>query len=106
VSLTNPAVNSLTQIPIDGLTGTAGDVVISPPAGSGVTIDSTVATLSDFRVAGATNGVVATGVANAMTLSNVEVQGSSANGLLLTGTWAATGRWTSSRVRTAPAAVG
>src|SRR5262249_37406936 len=102
---TNPAANSLTQLTLDGLTGTASDVVINPVAGAGVTIDTTAAgitggiTLSDLKVTGATNGVVANGITNSLTVNNVEVQGNSGVGLDLSGSGAATASLTLSGVK-------
>jgi hypothetical protein len=71
-----------------GTTGTATDVKIDPPSGSGVTITADGVTLKNLQVTGsAATGVVATNVID-LTLENVQVNANHGAGLDLQGSGA------------------
>jgi hypothetical protein len=104
------AVNVTKQLTLQGLTGTAADVVVDPAAGVGITVAADGVVVRDLRVTGATDGIAAPAAIAGLTvtnvtadantddgidldaaggtvaLTNVRVTGNTGNGLELTGT--------------------
>ncbi len=71
---------------LDGVTGTASDVVIDPPSGNGITLAADGITVRDLKVTDAFDGIAGDGVdgVSAVTLNNVETIDNTRYGVVLT----------------------
>jgi len=69
---------------LEGITGTATDVVIDPAAGAAITVGASGVTIQDLRVTGATNGIAVTSSGiNGLTLTNIKADTNTNEGINL-----------------------
>lgn len=66
---------------IDGTGGNAGDVILAPVGGTGFTITSNDVTISDLRITGANNALVAANV-TPLALKNLQIDGNTNGGTI------------------------
>jgi autotransporter-associated beta strand protein len=68
------------SLTLQGSTGTAGDVVIDPTAGDGITVTADAVTIRDLRVTDAANGLAASNVCG-LTVMNVQADANLGDGV-------------------------
>jgi hypothetical protein len=76
------SVNLGTQLTLQGLTGTATDVIIHPPSGNAITVAASDTTIRDLRVTGGTNGIAitASGISG-LTVNDVQADANTNDGI-------------------------